>query len=549
MIATQTLASLLVPLPVLLPLVGAGLTLVAGNRDGWQRFVSISTLTAVLIDSFALLVLADRLGPLVVQVGGWAPPLGIVLVVDRLAALMLLISSVVTLGVLLFSVGQGRSGDDERDGGAPLPIFHPTMMVLIAGVSTTFISGDLFHIYVGFEMLLVASFVLLTLGGSRERVTAGVNYVFVNLLSSLLFLSAIALVYASTGTVTLAQLAGRLDEIPDGVRLALQLTLLLGFAIKAAIFPMSGWLPDSYPTAPAPVTAVFAGLLTKVGVYAIIRTQTLLFPDGRLDTLLMWAALLTMIVGILGAIAQDDVKRLLSFTLVSHIGYLVFGIAVGNQAGLSGAIFYVAHHIVIQTTLFLVVGLVEWRSGTTSLVELGGLARTAPLIAVLFFIPGLNLAGIPPFSGFFGKIGLMQGGVQAATPLSYLLVAGAAVTSLLTLYAVARVWARAFWQRPVTDLTETDSATAGPLPESFSPALSGPATGTLRLEPDRLARLQDLADRPIPRGMLMPAAGLVVASVALTIFAGPLYGVTDRASHDLRERTPYIEAVFPAGVR
>lgn len=549
MIATQTLASLLVPLPVLLPLVGAGLTLVAGNRDGWQRFVSISTLTAVLIDSFALLVLADRLGPLVVQVGGWAPPLGIVLVVDRLAALMLLISSVVTLGVLLFSVGQGRSGDDERDGGAPLPIFHPTMMVLIAGVSTTFISGDLFHIYVGFEMLLVASFVLLTLGGSRERVTAGVNYVFVNLLSSLLFLSAIALVYASTGTVTLAQLAGRLDEIPDGVRLALQLTLLLGFAIKAAIFPMSGWLPDSYPTAPAPVTAVFAGLLTKVGVYAIIRTQTLLFPDGRLDTLLMWAALLTMIVGILGAIAQDDVKRLLSFTLVSHIGYLVFGIAVGNQAGLSGAIFYVAHHIVIQTTLFLVVGLVEWRSGTTSLVELGGLARTAPLIAVLFFIPGLNLAGIPPFSGFLGKIGLMQGGVQAATPLSYLLVAGAAVTSLLTLYAVARVWARAFWQRPVTDLTETDSATAGPLPESFSPALSGPATGTLRLEPDRLARLQDLADRPIPRGMLMPAAGLVVASVALTIFAGPLYGVTDRASHDLRERTPYIEAVFPAGVR
>lgn len=549
MIATQTLASLLVPLPVLLPLVGAGLTLVAGNRDGWQRFVSISTLTAVLIDSFALLVLADRLGPLVVQVGGWAPPLGIVLVVDRLAALMLLISSVVTLGVLLFSVGQGRSGDDERDGGAPLPIFHPTMMVLIAGVSTTFISGDLFHIYVGFEMLLVASFVLLTLGGSRERVTAGVNYVFVNLLSSLLFLSAIALVYASTGTVTLAQLAGRLDEIPDGVRLALQLTLLLGFAIKAAIFPMSGWLPDSYPTAPAPVTAVFAGLLTKVGVYAIIRTQTLLFPDSRLDTLLMWAALLTMIVGILGAIAQDDVKRLLSFTLVSHIGYLVFGIAVGNQAGLSGAIFYVAHHIVIQTTLFLVVGLVEWRSGTTSLVELGGLARTAPLIAVLFFIPGLNLAGIPPFSGFFGKIGLMQGGVQAATPLSYLLVAGAAVTSLLTLYAVARVWARAFWQRPVTDLTETDSATAGPLPESFSPALSGPATGTLRLEPDRLARLQDLADRPIPRGMLMPAAGLVVASVALTIFAGPLYGVTDRASHDLRERTPYIEAVFPAGVR
>ncbi|MDO5711832.1 MAG: Na+/H+ antiporter subunit D [Micrococcales bacterium] len=546
---TETLASALVPLPVLLPLVGAGLTLVAGPRDRWQRAVSISMLTAVLVDSFVLLVLVDRLGPLVVGVGGWPPPIGIPLVVDRLAALMLLVSSLVTLGVLLFSVGQGRSGEDERDGGAPLPIFHPTMMVLSAGVSTTFISGDLFHIYVGFEMLLVASFVLLTLGGSKERVRAGVNYVFVNLLSSLLFLSAIALVYASTGTVTLAQLAGRLDDIAPGLRLTLQLTLLLGFAIKAAVFPMSGWLPDSYPTAPAPVTAVFAGLLTKVGVYAIIRTQTLLFPDGRVNTLLLWAALLTMIVGILGAIAQDDVKRLLSFTLVSHIGYLIFGIAIANQAALSGAIFYVAHHIIIQTTLFLVVGLVEWRSGTTSLAELGGLARTSPLIAVLFFIAVLNLAGIPPFSGFLGKVGLMQGGVQAGTPLAYLLVAGTALTSLLTLYAVARVWARAFWQRPVTELTEQDSATGGPLPEPSMRRAAGLVTGSMRLEPQRLARLQLLADRPVPRGMMLPAAGLVIVSLALTLCAGPLFGVTDRAAGDLLARTPYIQAVFPGGVR
>ncbi len=544
----MNLTSALVPLPVLLPLVAAGLTLVAGPRDRWQRAVSITALTAVLIDSFALLVLADRQGALVVQVGGWAPPIGIPLVVDRLAALMLVISSIVILGVLLFAVGQGRSGDDERDGGAPLPIFHPTLMVLAAGVSTTFISGDLFHIYVGFEMLLVASFVLLTLGGSKERVTAGVNYVFVNLLSSLLFLSALALIYASTGTVTLAQLAGRLDQIPEGVRTTLQLTLLLGFAIKAAIFPMSGWLPDSYPTAPAPVTAVFAGLLTKVGVYAIIRTQTLLFPDGRLNTMLLWAALLTMIVGILGAIAQDDMKRLLSFTLVSHIGYLVFGIAIANKAALSGAIFYVAHHIIIQTTLFLIAGLIEWRSGTTSLAELGGLARTAPVIAVLFFIPALNLAGIPPFSGFLGKVGLIQGGVQDASPLAYLLVAGAAVTSLLTLYAMARVWARAFWQRSVTDLTEKDAATAGPPTARPGGTGSTASTQLLQIDPQRLATLQAMADRPVPRGMMMPAAGLVIVSVALTLLAGPLFGVTDRAATDLLARQPYIEAVFPGGV-
>ena len=175
----------------------------------------------------------------------------------------------------------------------------------------------------------------------------------------------------------------------------LQVLLLLAFAIKAAIFPLSAWLPDSYPTAPAPVTAVFAGLLTKVGVYAIIRTQTLLFPDGRLDDVLMWLALATMVVGILGAVAQDDIKRLLSFTLVSHIGYMVFGIALSSEAGWSASIYYVAHHITVQTALFLVVGLVERVGGSTSLTRLGGLAQVAPVLAILFFVPAMNLARHP----------------------------------------------------------------------------------------------------------------------------------------------------------
>src|SRR5690606_1345833 len=203
----------------------------------------------------------------------------------------------------------------------------------------------------------------------------------------------------------------RLDALPDNIRLLLHLMLLLVFGIKAAMFPLSAWLPDSYPTAPAPVTAVFAGLLTKVGVYAIIRTETLLFPGGRLGNMLMVVALLTMIVGILGAIAQADIKRLLSFTLVSHIGFMVFGVALGTAAGLSGAIFYVAHHSTVQTTLCRVTGLIERRGGSTSMDRLGALARFAPLLAILFFVPALSLAGIPPLSGFLGKLGLMQAGV------------------------------------------------------------------------------------------------------------------------------------------
>ena len=292
------------------------------------------------------------------------------LVVDRLSALMLVVASTVALGVLVFAVGQGNADGDE---GTPVSIFHPTFLVLVAGVSNAFLAGDLFNLYVGFEILLMASYVLLTLGGTAPRIRGGITYVVVSLTSSLIFLAAIGLIYAATGTVNMAQLAVRLGELPAGTQLLLHSLLLIAFCIKAAVFPLSAWLPDSYPTAPAPVTAVFAGLLTKVGVYAIIRTQTLLFPDGALDDVLLWAALATMVIGILGAVAQTDLRRILSFTLVSHIGYMVFGIALGTTAGLAGAIFYVAHHIAIQTTLFLVAGLIERQGGST----VGGPARRA----------------------------------------------------------------------------------------------------------------------------------------------------------------------------
>jgi multicomponent Na+:H+ antiporter subunit D len=502
----------LVPLPVVLALVGAGIAVAVARRTRLQRAVTVTTLGLVLLVSVALLIGADRAGPLTVAVGGWPARLGIVLVVDQMSALMLVVGSVVTLGVLLYSIGQGSASSDEDESaeGAPVPIFHPTMLVLSAGVSNAFITGDLFNLYVGFEILLAASFVLLTLGGTAPRIRAGISYVVVSLLSSVIFLTAIAMIYAATGTVNMALLAERLGDLPDGTRLVLQLMLLVAFAVKAAVFPVFGWLPDSYPTAPAPVTAVFAGLLTKVGIYSIVRTQTLLFPDGRLEPLLLWAAFATMLVGILGAVAQDDIKRMLSFTLVSHIGYMIFGVAVGSAAGFSAAVFYVAHHITIQTTLFLVIGLVERRGGTTSLGRLGGLAQVAPLLAVMFFVPAMNLAGIPPFSGFLGKVGLLQAGAENGTWLAYVLIGGSVLTSLLTLYAISRVWNRAFWQAP---------------PEA------------VQAQPKRL-----------PTGMVLPTAALVVVGVGLSVVAGPLYGITDRAAQDMLARTPYLEATFRAGL-
>jgi multicomponent Na+:H+ antiporter subunit D len=456
-----------------------------------------------------LLFVADAEGASSVSVGGWTVPLGIVLVVDRLSALMLVVASTVALGVLVFAVGQGAADGSEE---TPLSIFHPTFLVLVAGVGNAFLAGDLFNLYVGFEILLMASYVLLTLGGTAARIRGGITYIVVSLTSSLVFLAAIGLVYAATGTVNMAQLAVRLGELPAGTQVLLQSMLLIAFGIKAAVFPLSAWLPDSYPTAIAPVTAVFAGLLTKVGVYAIIRTQTLLFPDGPAPGVVLVAALLTMIVGILGAVAQSDIKRLLSFTLVSHIGYMLFGIGLASAAGLSGAIFYVVHHIIIQTTLFLAAGLIERRGGTTTMDRLGGLARLAPLLGVLFFLPALNLAGIPPFSGFLGKLGLLQAGVAEGGALAWLLVAGSVATSLLTLYAIGRVWNLAFWStpQPPTPLDDDDA----------------------------------VAGRELPRLMVGSTLALVVLGTGLTLVSGPLYQLTSGAAAELLDRAPYVQAVF-----
>lgn len=490
----------LVPLPVLIPLFAAGLALALYRRPRLQQVISVVALMLMVVFSAWLMVVVDA-GPIVVNSGGWAAPVGVALVGDRLSALMLTVSSTVLLCVMVYSIGQGISDGNHK---APVSIYHPTYLALAAGVSNAFLAGDLFSIYVGFEMLLVASYVLLTLGGTFERIRAGAIYVVVGLLSSMIFLTALAMIHAATGTMNLAQLSVRLAEIDPDVALVLQILLLLGFGIKAAIFPLSSWLPDSYPTAPAPVTAVFAGLLTKVGVYAIMRTQTLLFPSGRLDDALMWLALATMIIGILGAVTQNDIKRLLSFTLVSHIGYMVFGIALGSKIGLGAAIFYVAHHITVQTTLFLIVGLIERRGGTTSLTRLGGLAKVAPGLAVLFFIPAMNLAGIPPFSGFLGKVGLLEAGAAQDRPLAWVLVIGSVVASLLTLYAIVKAWNKAFWQ-PGTD---------------------------------------DVPDVKLPRIMVGPAAALLLVTLAITVFAGPLYDYANRAATTMMDSRNYVDAVL-----
>jgi multicomponent Na+:H+ antiporter subunit D len=495
-------------------MLGAALSIV-GSRSAWlQRAVGIVVLAAVAVLAAVLLVAADQRGPLVAELGGWPAPVGIALVADRLSALLLLVSTLVTLAVLVYAIDQ-RIADYGR--ATASTTFHPMYLMLCAGVSLAYLTGDLFTLFVAFELMLTASYVLITRRTGANRIRAGMTYVTVSLLSSLLFLTAIAMVYAATGTVNLADLAARVGELPPGLQTVLALMLLVVFGIKAAIVPLHFWLPDSYPNAPGPVAALFAGLLTKVSFYALLRTQTLLFPREEPWTLMLVLSVATMLVGVLGALAQNDLNRLLSFLLVSHIGFLLYGLAVFDAAGVSGAALYAAHHITVLATLFLVSGLVTRRTGTVALDRMGGLLRTSPGLAILFAIPALTLAGVPPTAGFVAKLALLQAGA-ASGPAEQAVAGVVIVASLLTLYALVRVWVRVFWGEPVPPEPDVD-----PTDEVL--------VGTARTS--------------VP--MYAATAGLIAVSLAIAAFAGPLAGMTERAGADLLDREPYRVAVLGEG--
>ena len=490
----------LIALPVMLPLLGAGVAVGLVHRRVAQRLISVMILSVVTLSSVVMLIRVDHDGPFSVQVGDWASPIGISLVVDRFAAIMLVVASVMLLAVVVFAIG--HPGAESGHGS-----FHPVYLILAAGIAMAFLTGDLFNLFVAFEVTLMASYVLITLGGRLDQVRNGMTYIVINLIASTVFLISLAFIYAATGTVNLADLHVKIADLPDGVRSGLAVLLMVVFGVKAALFPLFFWLPDSYPTASLPITAVFAGLLTKVGVYAIIRSQTLLFPiDTRPGGLLLLIAGLTMVVGVLGAISRNDMKRILSFHIVSQIGYMMMGLGLFTIAGLAGAVFYIVHHIVVKTSLFLVAGLVEQRAGSSELARISGVARLEPLLAVLFLVPALSLAGIPPFSGFVAKLALVEAGLSSQ---EYLIVVASLVVSLLTIYSMNKIWSNAFWGRIVTE------SNGSPAPARSGWVLMTGATATL-----------------------------VAISIAIAVWAGPLYAFSQRTAGDLIETHTYVERVL-----
>jgi multicomponent Na+:H+ antiporter subunit D len=493
----------LVPLPIVLPLLGAALSVLVGRSRVAQRVVGVTVLVALVVVSIVLLVDVDRNGTLVAEAGGWPGPLGITLVADRFAAVLVVVAEVTLLAVLVYAIGEPST--ERRHVG-----FQSAYLVLAAGIGASFLTGDLFDLFVAFEMMLTASYVLLTLGGRREQVRSGMTYIVISLIASTLFVTALALLYSATGTVNMADLGVRLGDLPSGVTAAFAVLLLVVFGIKAAVFPLFFWLPDSYPTAPSPITAVFAGLLTKVGVYAIIRTQMVLFTDEtRPRILLLVVAGATMIVGVFGAIAQDDIRRILSFTIVSQIGYMIMGLAFFSVAGTAAVVYSMIHHIIITTALFVIAGLVDEASGSSSMRDIGGMVRTTPLLAAMFLVTALSVAGIPPLSGFVSKFGLIDAGVGEG---EYAIVAVSLVVSLLTLFSMVRIWIGAFWSPP--------EGKAAQLPRRPAPSGGGPGL------------------------MVAPTAALVACSLAVAVAAGPIYAFSEGAARELLDRTQYIHEVL-----
>lgn len=426
--------------PFLTPILTALLCCLYIGRPSVGRRVLIGV-SAFIQFGLAVYLAAQVVGstPMVLHLGSWGPTLGVVLVVDGLAAIMLCLSTLVSLMCILFSYAEVSVWAEQ-------PLRLPMMQLLIAGINLTFITGDLFNLFVAFEIMLIASYGLLTMETNDCDIKEAFPYLAVNLLGSALFLVAAALAYALFGTLNLAHIAQRAAEMDGELPVQLlAMLLMVVFGIKAGIFPLYYWLPNSYPILPFSLGAFYSGLLTKVGVYVMLRMLCTVFPhslDG-LYALLAWLSGMTMVLAVLGAVSRDFVRGILSFHIASQVGYMMLAIGFFTPLSIAACIFYVVHHIVVKSSLFLIGGACTFYNHTDSLNRMGGIWKASPLLGLCFLLQAFSLAGIPPLSGFWGKYLIILVGFQEG---HYLLVGAAILASVLTLFSMLKIWMSAFWQ-------------------------------------------------------------------------------------------------------
>ncbi|WP_060597209.1 Na+/H+ antiporter subunit D [Bacillus pumilus] len=487
----------LVILPILIPLLAATLLIFMNKNIMLSRGFSVfASLSAIVCNVYLVQTIFTN-GIQTLYLGGWKAPFGIALVADQFAALLVLTASVVGLVTVLFSF-QTIGKEKER------LFYYSGVQFLLAGVSGAFLTGDIFNLFVFFELLLMASYMLIVLGGSKPQLRESLKYIVFNIISSALFIVGVACLYAVTGTLNMADLSVKIAESGQtGLITVISILFMIVFGLKAGIFPLYFWLPGSYHAPPAAISALFGALLTKVGLYAIARVFTLIFihDTGFTHTFMAWLAALTVIFGVIGSIAYSDVQKIVIYNIVTAVGVILFGIAANTPASLQGAIYYLIHDMVIKGALFMLAGALFVYAGTNNLKKMGGLIQSQPLLGWMFFISALSLAGIPPLSGFVGKLKIVEGGFSAGLMTFSILVL---LSSLLVLYSVMRIFMLAFWGEE-----------------------------------------QDLPRRkPSIKGMVYPGVLLVVLSLAIGLGTEFIAPYINQAAEMLSTPEKYIQAVL-----
>jgi multicomponent Na+:H+ antiporter subunit D len=492
----------LLVLPIILPFAAAATIFLLKASAKGSANIALGAAALHLIAGGMIFSQVHRNGILASQMGNWPAPFGITLVADHLSAVMVVIAGVINLGVVTYSRAEPDAALENRG-------YYPLLQALVGGICGAFLTGDLFNLYVWFEVMLMGSFGLLVLGQDRRQLDGGVKYVVINIFATLLLITGVALLYGLTGTLNMADLHVKVQSIEDqGLLSAVAMIFMAAFGIKAALFPLFFWLPAAYHTPPVSVSAIFAGLLTKVGVYALIRMFTLVFVfNTRLTySVLLIAAALTMITGVLGAAAHNEFRRILSFHIISQVGYMILGLALNTRLALAGAVFYLIHHIIVKANLFLVSGVVQRLGGSFELSRLGDIYRTNKWVAVLFFIPAFSLAGFPPLSGFWAKMILIRASLESH---HYLVAGVAAAVGLLTVYSMTKIWGEVFW-KPAPRADKENGASSVVRPSGW---------------------------------MLAPIAGLALLTVIIGLGADYFFKVAVQTAEELLHPEIYLKAV------
>lgn len=428
----------LIILPLLLHLFTAILLLALWRRARVHRYISVvSNFVILLVAVYFSMESWDR-GIITFQAGNWPAPFGITFVLDSFSSMMVLLTSISAFAISVYS---GVAVNKARMKYGYFSIFH----FLFMGLNGAFLTGDIFNLYVWFEVVIISSFVLMTLGGKKPQMESAIKYVAINMLASVIFLTAIAVLYGLTGSLNMADLSLKIAVIENKALVNVTaLLFVIAFGIKSAVFPLYYWLPSSYHTPPSAIAAIFGGLLTKMGIYALFRIFTLIFvPNEFLINLFSFIAVATLVTGSLGAIVKRDVRRLFSYLIVCHIGFMIAGLGLYSEIALTGALFYLFHDIIVKSNLFMVSGIIYRIQGTMKMAKLGGLYSLYPRLSVLMAIVLFSLVGIPPLSGFWPKVSLFQAGFMEG---NYLLIGSMIVASFATLYVIAKMWTEVFWK-------------------------------------------------------------------------------------------------------